>query len=257
MTRILDQRRSLHHQLATQRNRNDELETQMGHMQALANLGLTSAMIAHEMNNVLTPLGTYAQLALSHPEDKQLIQKTLQKTALNARRASKILQSMLAMANGRPQAKASCNVEALVKEIFQCLARDFSKDSITVVLEIERDLAVWADGISLQQVLMNLILNAREAMLEAGGLLTIAAKQFDEFVRIEVRDTGCGIAREHMQKIFEPFFTTKTEESEAPRTGAGLGLAFCKRVIQSHDGAISVDSELGHGTTFRITLPIP
>lgn len=257
MTRILDQRKALHHQLATQRHRNDELETQLGHMQALANLGLTSAMIAHEMNNILTPLATYAQLALSHPDDSQLVQKTLQKTVLNARRASKILESMLAMANGRPQARALCNVETMVKDIFQCLARDFSKDGITVVLEIERDVEVWADGISVQQVLMNLILNAREAMLQRGGMLTIAARRLDESIRIEVRDSGCGIARDQLQRIFEPFFTTKTEASDAARTGAGLGLAFCRRVIDSHDGAISVDSEVGCGTTFRITLPAP
>ncbi len=229
----------------------------MGHMQALANLGLTSAMIAHEMNNILTPLGTYAQLALSRPDDSQLIEKTLQKTVLNARRASKILQSMLAMANGRPQARTWCPVEPMVSEIFQCLGRDFAKDGITVVIDMERDIEVWADGISLQQVVMNLILNAREAMLEAGGVLTISAGRFDESTRIEVRDTGCGIARQYLPRIFEPFFTTKTKESEAARTGSGLGLAFCKRVIESHGGIISVNSQIGQGTAFRINLPIP
>lgn len=257
MARILEQRRSLHRQLATQRDRTAELEVQLGHMQALANLGLTSAMIAHEMNNILTPLGTYAQLALNHPDDAQLIEKTLQKTVLNSRRASRILQSMLAMANGRPQARTSCPVEPMVTEIFQCLARDFSKDGISVVLEIEPGLEVWADGISLQQVLMNLILNAREAMLDRGGILTVAARRMEDSVRTEVRDTGIGIERRHMARIFEPFFTTKTTESDAPRTGAGLGLAFCKRVIDSHNGIITVDSEVGQGTTFRITLPSP
>lgn len=257
MTRIIDQRQSLHRQIAVQRNRNDDLVTQLGHMQALANLGLTAAMIAHEMNNILTPLGTYAQLALSHPDDPQLVQKTLHKTVLNARRASKILQSMLGMATGRPQAKAWCALESLVSEIFDCLGRDFSKDGITVIMEFERDLRIWADGISLQQVLMNLILNSREAMLVSGGVLTISGKEIDASIRMEVRDTGCGIPSEYLQKVFEPFFTTKTEKSDAARTGSGLGLAFCKRVVDAHGGTITVDSTVGEGTIFRITLPKP
>ena len=102
---------------------------------------------------------------------------------------------------------------------------------------------------------MNLILNAREAMLGRGGALTISAEDRGDSVAISVADTGSGISRENMEKIFEPFFTTKTVESESQRNGAGLGLAFCQRVIESHDGAIRVESEPSKGTKFVITLP--
>ncbi len=257
MAGILEKRRSLHQRLATQQDLSDELRSQLGHMQALANIGMISAMIAHEMNNILTPLGNYAYLAMKHPEDGELTRKALEKTTTNSRRAAKILDSMLAMANGRPRKMDWHLVKTLVEQIFSCLARDFSKDRIKVVVEVDDELMVFGEDICLQQVLMNLILNAREAMLPKGGTLTISARQDTGSLRIEIADTGCGIERRDLAKIFQPFFTTKTESSQAACHGAGLGLAFCKRVVEAHNGAISVDSQPGRGTTFRISLPTP
>jgi signal transduction histidine kinase len=254
---ILEKRQSLHQRLATQQQLSEQLRSQLGHMQALANIGMISAMIAHEMNNILTPLGNYAYLAMKHPEDSQLTRKALEKTTINSRRAARILESMLAMANGRPRKMDWHPVKAMIEEIFSCLARDFSKDRIKVVVDIDDELMVFAEDICLQQVLMNMILNAREAMSPKGGALTISARQDAGSVRIEIADTGCGIEQCDLAKIFQPFFTTKTESSQAARHGAGLGLAFCKRVVEAHNGAISVDSQPGCGTTFRITLPVP
>ncbi len=257
MAGILEKRQSLHQRLATQRQLSDQLQSQLGHMQALANIGMISAMIAHEMNNILTPLGNYAYLAMKHPEDSELTRKALEKTTTNSRRAAKILDSIMAMANGRPRKMDWRPVKAMVDEIFLCLARDFSKDRIKVVVDVDDELTVFAEDICLQQVLMNLILNAREAMAPKGGTLTIGARQDTDSVRIEIADTGCGIQRCDLAKIFQPFFSTKTESAQAARHGAGLGLAFCKRVVEAHNGAISVDSKPGCGTTFRITLPVP
>ena len=135
------------------------------------------------------------------------------------------------------------------------MARDFGKDNIRVNIQIPEDLMVWADGISLQQLLMNLILNAREAMIPTGGTLTICVDQSDNFVRIKVSDTGCGIEAENLKRVFEPFYTTKTKDSASRRTGAGLGLGFCKRVVQAHAGTILVQSRPGEGTTFEVKLP--
>ncbi len=257
MASILEKRQSLHQRLATQQDLSDELRSQLGHMQALANIGMISAMIAHEMNNILTPLGNYAYLAMKHPEDGELTRKALEKTTTNSRRAAKILDSMLAMANGRPRKMDWHHVKAMVEEIFSCLARDFSKDRIKVVVDVDDELTVFGEDICLQQVLMNMILNAREAMLPKGGTLTISARQDTGSLRIEIADTGCGIEWTDLANIFQPFFTTRTEPSQTARHGAGLGLAFCKRVVEAHNGAISVDSQPGCGTTFRITLPIP
>lgn len=258
MTSILEKRQSLHQQLATQQDLSEQLRSQLGHMQALANIGMISAMIAHEMNNILTPLGNYAYLAMKHPEDGELTRKALEKTTTNSRRAARILDSMLAMASGQPRKMDWHSVKTMVEDIFSCLARDFSKDRIKVIVKIDDELTVFAEDICLQQVLMNLILNARQAMLPKGGTLTISARQDAASLRIAIADTGCGIQRCDLENIFQPFFTTRTKLSRAERHGAGLGLAFCKRVVEAHNGAISVDSQPdGHGTTFRISLPTP
>jgi signal transduction histidine kinase len=110
----------------------------------------------------------------------------------------------------------------------------------------------------IQQVLMNLILNARDAMLPRGGILTIKAQDTVDTVQIEVADTGCGIEPADLKKIFEPFFTTRTDKSSPSETiGSGFGLVFCKQIIDAHGGSIAVESEPARGSTFKITLPKP
>jgi two-component system NtrC family sensor kinase len=144
----------------------------------------------------------------------------------------------------------------LVDEIFTCLCRDFAKDGLTVELKIPAELTIWAVPVQIQQVLMNLILNARDAMLGHGGILTITASQGSDCVQIEVSDTGNGIAPADLEHIFESFYSTKTKGgTPGEQSGSGLGLAFCKRVIDAHGGIISVTSSPGQGTTFKIILP--
>ena len=256
MTRIIAKRRSLHKNLAHQQQENDTLKCQIGQLQALANIGVNTSMIAHEINNLLTPLASYAALALDNPDDKGLIEKTLQKTFHNCQRATKVMESILAVADGETQEKRNAPLTVLVEEIFNCLGRDFSKDGITVNIQIPDSLTVWAVPVEIQQVLMNLILNARAAMLPQGGVLTIEAQETCDTVEIKVCDTGCGIMPDDLAKVFEPFFTTnKGKKSTAETSGSGLGLAFCKKVIEAHGGCISVESEPDEGTIFKITLP--
>ncbi len=261
MAGILDKRNSLHRRLEQVENFNSQLKTEIGHIQPLANIGLVSAMIAHEMNNILTPIGTYAELAMGDLEDDKLVRKALKKAQTNSKRAAKILESMLSMAAGKPQLKTSHNLCALVDEIFECMARDFSRDSITVEINIPKDMRITAEAVCLQQVLMNLILNAHKAMSASanrakGGCLTITAKETGENVIIEVIDTGCGIEPDNIEKVFEPFYTTKTPDPHTAMQGAGLGLAFCKRMIDSHDGSILVRSTPDVGTTFTISVSL-
>ncbi|MBA7648525.1 Sensor kinase CckA [subsurface metagenome] len=243
--------------MAKQEKENRTLTLQLGQLQALANIGLNTTMMAHEINNLLTPLINYAALSLKNPEDKALTEKVLQKTFHNSRRASEIMASILAMTKKDAETKTDARLLELVEEIFTCLCRDFSKDSISVQIQIPRELTIYGIGIQLQQMLMNLILNAREAMLGSGGVLKIKAEQNKDSVTIEVSDTGCGIAKENLGKIFEPFFTTKTSNESQPEiTGSGLGLSFCKKVIDSHNGTITVESEPAKGSVFKIVLPV-
>lgn len=165
---------------------------------------------------------------------------------------------MLALANGESREKKDTKLITLVEEIFTCLCRDFAKDSITVQIQVPEDLTVWAVPVEIQQVLMNLILNARDAMLPRGGILTIKAQDSVDAVKIEVADTGCGIEPADLNNIFELFFTTKPDKkSPSQNLGSGIGLAFCKKIIDAHQGHISVESKPAKGTTLEITLPKP
>jgi len=253
---VIERRTSLHKQLQEQQRENTALKSQIGRLQSLANIGTATCMIAHEINNLLTPSANYAALALKNPDDKALTEKALQKAMRNCEQASKIMESMLAVANGETKEKKEVPLTALVEDVFQCLCRDFAKDGITVNLKISEDLKIWAVPVLIQQVLMNLILNAREAMLGGGGVLTIEAQTTIDAIEIEVRDTGCGIAADDLENIFEPFFTTKeNKKPQSQRSSSGLGLAFCKQVVEEHGGCISVESEPAKGTSFKIILP--
>lgn len=257
MASIIDKRRSLHSELSERQKQNQALELQIGQLQALANIGTTTCMIAHEINNLLTPLCSYAELALANIDDKPLTEKALGKTVKSSRQAIKVAESILAVTNGRPQEKKESFLRPLVEEIFSCLGRDFSKDSITVNVQIPEQLKVLAVEVEIQQVMMNLILNARDAMLGSGGILTIKAGKKDaETVEIEIRDTGRGIKPSDLDKIFEPFFTTKSKDSLSSPFAAGLGLAFCKKIVNSYNGSITVKSKPMEGTAFTITLPV-
>ena len=168
------------------------------------------------------------------------------------------MESLLAIANGQTQEKENARLITLVEEIFTCLCRDFAKDGITVEIRIPEDLTVWAVPVQIQQVLMNLILNARDAMLARGGVLAIKATENNDVTQIEVADTGCGIESADLENIFESFFTTKiNKKSASGYSGSGLGLAFCKKIIEAHEGCISVESRPAQGSTFKITLPKP
>lgn len=257
MASITERRLSLHRRVAVQDSRNEALKSQLAGLQHMANVGTVSHMIAHEINNLLTPLKSYASLALNHPEDTALAQKALQKAAAGCERASKVMQSMLALADGKAQEKKTSRLADLVKEIFACLCRDFSKDKILLDVRIPEDLTVWGVPVQIQQVMMNLILNARDAMLPRGGVLSIQATQRADEVEIIVADTGEGIPPAVLNSIFETFVTTKKEKSSAGYSGTGLGLAFCKMIVDGHGGCISVESTPGQGSRFRIILPHP
>lgn len=276
MASITDKRLSLHKRLEVQQQEAQDLKSQLAQLQHLANMGTISYMIAHELNNLLTPMRSYATLALSNLSDPSLVEKALQKAVANSERASKIMESMLALGDGKTQHRKTARLRDLVEEVFTCLGRDFAKDGITVNVEVPDELSVTCVPVQIQQVLMNLILNARDAMLPRGGVLGIKAEEKADSVEIKVTDTGIGIAPADLSHIFETFFTTKSEGRKDERTmdesslvphppsagsrtrsGAGLGLAFCKMIINGHDGCISAESAPGQGSSFRVTLPQP
>jgi signal transduction histidine kinase len=144
-----------------------------------------------------------------------------------------------------------------VDEVLMVLARDPQKDGIALRVQIAPALRVHGDPVQLEQVLLNLLINARQAMLGKGGSLTVKAAMIEgsHELRLQVIDTGPGIPEKLLPKIFEPFFTTKGTARKGETKGTGLGLAICKEIIEHHRGRIEVQSEVGRGTTFNIYLP--
>ena len=223
MTSIIEKRLSLHQCLTQKEEENKALRSQNVQLQALATLGSATCMIAHEINNLLTPLTTYAALAVQNPNDAELAKK----------------------------------VKTLVEQVFTCLCRDLGKDGITVQTNIPDDLRIACVPVQIEQVLMNLILNARDAMLPGGGILKLAASEAGESTILVVSDTGKGIPAEHLTSVFRPFFTTKGGQNSPAgcSSGSGVGLAFCKRIVDAHGGEIGVTSHVNQGSTFTIRLP--
>ena len=235
------------------------LRDQLTESQRLATIGTIAAVIAHEFNNLLTPIVSYSQFALQSAEgdkpDMELIKKALAKAYQGSSKAGRMCASMLGLARG-DSTVGQVSIRSLVDETLLVLARDPKKDGITLRVQVEPELSVNADAIQLEQVLLNLLINARQAMLGKGGSITIKAHQSDGEARIQVIDTGSGIPERLLPKIFQPFFTTKGTARKGEAKGTGLGLAICKEIVEHHHGRIEVESEVGKGTTFSIYLPM-
>ena len=250
---------TLQRQVAVAQEQLEYLRGQLTESQRLATIGTIAAVIAHEFNNLLTPMVSYSQFALSSAESEQpdmgLIKKALSKSFSSSTKAGKICSSMLALARGE-SSFSDVPVQKLVDEVLLVLARDPQKDGIALRVQIQPGLVVHGDAVQLEQVLLNLLINARQAMLGKGGALTIkAAADEQQRVKIQVIDTGPGIPPQLLGKIFQPFFTTKAASRTGDTPGTGLGLAICREIISHHHGQIDVSSEVGKGTTFTITLP--
>lgn len=240
------------------------LEERLRQSQKMEAIGLFSGGIAHDFNNILTVILGYVEMAeMDLPEGSPAFKKiALIKEA--GERAEHIIRQLLAF--GRPQAMemAPLDINALVNGFGHMLSRLIGR-GITIEFHTEPLVSrAHADRNQMEQVLMNLALNARDAMPE-GGRLTISVRDVEadedfalmhgnmtpgRYVELSVTDTGKGMSKEVMNRVFEPFFTTK-----APSLGTGLGLSTAYGIVMQHKGSISVESEPGRGTTFRIYLP--
>jgi signal transduction histidine kinase len=245
--------------LAEAQQQLDFLRQQLAETQRLATIGTIAAVIAHEFNNLLTPIVSYSQYALTSAQgaapDMELIKKALAKAFGSAEKAGKICTSMLALARGE-SSEGQVSVQKLVDEVLTVLARDPQKDGIALRVQIEPGLCVEGDPVQFEQVLLNLLINARQAMSGRGGALTIKASRGDQSgeARIQVIDTGPGIPEKLLPKIFQPFFTTKGTARPGEARGTGLGLAICQQIVERHGGRIEVESQVGRGTTFTVWL---
>lgn len=232
------------------------LREQLAQSQRLATLGELTSTTVHEFNNVLMTILNYAKLGLRH-KDEASRDKALDKIFQSAQRAAKITSTVLGAARNRSGAFEATPLVPLVEDSLVLLERELQKHRIRVERQFTEAPPIWAVGNEIQQVLLNLVINARQAMTSGGSLLIkIAPDATGEMVELTVRDTGCGIPADKLPRIFDPFFTTKTGPDSSGKGGTGLGLSACRTIIESHHGRLRVESTVGKGTAFVIKLPV-
>ena len=236
----------------------NKVQVQILHMEKMASLGKLSSVIAHELNNPLAGILTYARLIqkrLSRGETDrercEVMEKEITLIADEARRCGDIVKNLLFFARGREGEYHQADLNDVIEKSIKLVQHKIDLYEINLEVHLPSDpLVATCDQNQIQQAVLAMIINAIEAMPD-GGRLSISLTREDPKASIRISDTGVGISKEDQQRIFEPFFTTKEEGR-----GTGLGLSVAFGIIQSHAGKIAVNSTLGKGTTFEITLPL-
>jgi signal transduction histidine kinase len=232
------------------------LEGQLRQAQKQAALGELVSTTTHEFNNALTTIINYAKLGLRH-KDAATRDKAFDRVLTAARRAERITNSVLGFARNRSNDFEPTSLAKIVDDTLVLLEREMQRYRVTVETKLEAVPPVRAIGNQIQQVLMNLLTNARQAMPRGGTILIrLAPNDSDGTVELTVRDTGGGIPQEQLPRIFDRYYTTKDGPDASGKGGTGVGLSTCRDIIQAHHGRIRVESAVGRGTAFIVKLPV-
>ncbi len=247
------------------RRERQKLETQLHHLRRFEAIGRLAGGIAHDFNNVIGAILGWAELGYQELPDDHKTRERLQKIQHQAHRAAGLTRQLLAFARRQVLQPQNLDINALAKETVSLLGKIIG-EQIEIELVLEPDLEpAWADATQIEQVVMNLCINARDAM-PLGGIIRIETRMAElrpgdgvlrsesragKYVLLTITDNGTGMDAETLDHIFEPFFTTKEVGK-----GTGLGLATVYGIVKQHDGVIEVKSERGVGTTFRVYLPL-
>ncbi len=228
-----------------------QLEEQLQISEKMASIGLLAAGVAHEVNTPLTGISSFTQMLLQGAEPDDPRTKVLEKIERQTFRAAKIVNGLLNLARPAQTDSGAVDLNAVINDVLALLEHQFRTGRIQVRKELSTTpLLVQGIEYKLQQVFLNLFLNARDAM-PRGGWLTVVTRDHDAGAAIEIADTGSGIPTDHLSRIYDPFFTTKEIGK-----GTGLGLSITYGIVQEHGGTIACDSSLGQGTRFSLTLPL-
>lgn len=233
-----------------------QLKRQLAEAQKLTALGELVSVTTHEFNNVLMTIINYAKLGMRHAENETQ-QRAFEKILAAGNRASRITNGILGFARNRSAQLEPTDLIKLVDDTLVLVEREMMKYRISIEKHLEAVPQVMANTNQIQQVLLNLLINARQAMQRGGHLLISLVHRPDEgMVDLVVRDNGCGMTRETMQRIFDPFYSTKSGPDATGKGGSGLGLSMCRDIIEAHRGRMRVDSTPGKGTAFTLKLPV-
>jgi len=228
----------------------EHMEEQMSQTEKLTSLGLLAAGVAHEVNTPLAVISNYIQMLAKQMPESDPRHSIIEKIVKQTFRASEIVNNLLNFSRTGAAEIANVDVNHVVEETLSLVSHPLKTSQIHVVKNLGEGLpAVRGSANKLQQVFLNLFLNARDAM-PTGGVLEVRTSAHNGSVEIEVVDTGAGIPREHINRIFDPFFTTK-----ASGRGTGLGLSVSYGIIKEHAGKVDVRSAPGKGTSFHVELP--
>jgi PAS domain S-box-containing protein len=232
-----------------------ELENQLSQADKMSSIGLLAAGVAHEVNTPLAVISSYTQMLTkqlqSDPQKSGLLDKITRQTF----RASEIVNNLLNFSRTSGTEFTNVDINKVITDTLALLEHQFKTAKVEVVSHLTSGISpIEGNPGRLQQVFLNLFLNAKDAMVGGGKLKVVTSN--GDFVSVRVSDTGSGIAPEHIQRIYDPFFTTKTAPKEGQNRGTGLGLSVTYGIIQEHAGKIRVDSEPGVGTTFNLDFPL-
>jgi len=231
-----------------------EAQTQLYHSDKLASIGRLAAGVAHEINNPLTGVLTYSSFLLKRTQNDPEMKSDLEIIVRETKRCREIVKDLLDFARPVPPNKKSVNVNDIIARALSIVANQLNFKHIVVHKKLDDALPeIRIDESQLQQVFINLLVNAADAISDKGGTISLVSSsertEGKEYAQIQVTDSGCGIAKEDISKLFEPFYSTKEQK------GIGLGLSIVWSIIDKHQGSITVDSEPGQGSTFSIRLP--
>jgi signal transduction histidine kinase len=233
----------------------DILRQQLMRAQRLSSVGTLASSVAHEFNNILTTIINYSKLGLKPTAGEATRIQALEKIHKASLRAATIVGSMLGFARNQSQAREMTDLAGLVEEVLVLCEKDLAKHQVQVEKRFSGRPKVPAVRGQIEQILLNLIINARQSM-PRGGRLTIDLRDNNvtDMAEIHICDSGVGIPPDQLRLIFDPFFTTKDPDDQG-HGGNGLGLSVCRQIIEQHHGRIRVESVVGKGSRFTVKLP--
>jgi signal transduction histidine kinase len=227
------------------------LAQEMARSERLALAGQLASGLAHEIGTPLNVIAGTAEFLLSDLPEDDPRRADMEIIGQEAHRVADLVRRLLGLVRERGEVRAQVEVHGLLDHTLRLLEYRLQKEHITVVRQYATDLSpVWGVRQELEQVVLNIVINAWHAMPD-GGTITITTLRLGAQARIDIADTGCGIPEAHMTQLFEPFFTTKP-----PEQGTGLGLAVAHQLIAGHGGRIEIASQVNQGTTVTVTLPL-